>query len=809
MSMQTQEQAAITVSTGMFLHKIFGNDLGEARPFLVSFPGNPNSVGGSAWHGQAWAKEAGADVGLPATHNNFFSLASFMPAAGGAFNRRLNQFHAVHILVLDDISTKIDPSRIHLEPTYKIETSEQNYQWGYLLCDPLKDAELANAVQNAIIRAQLCDEGMTQPCTRLTRLPNGINGKRDPVFHCRLTSWSPDRRYSVEEFVRGLRLELMPPEKRRRQRLHQEQEHPEDGGLDDGGLSEQVLAALRERGWYKTQLRNDKHDVVCPWVESHTGKADNGAYFFDPNGEHPYGGFKCFHAHCTDRHIRDLLYVLGIKSPFPSLISLDSPILPSLPLDVLPPSLNDMVQAVAAHTETPPELAAGFGLACVATGVQQRIVVEVEPGYCEPLSVWTVTALESGTRKTAVANVMTAPLVEAEREKCAKAQEKITKIESERETIRVRVKALREATAKKGSSEDFENKKQEITKLEASMPEVPTLPRLFVQDITPEKLGQVMAENGERIALISDEGGIFDIFGGRYSNGIPNLDLILQAHAGSQVRVHRGSRPDVVMDRPALTMALSPQPSVLQGLATQSEFRGRGLLARFLYALPLSRLGYRTLTSQPIPPSVRDLYYRTIETLLKIEPAKDESGRFRPHVLTITSEARAEWKKFQRAVEEKMRDGGDYEHIRDWGGKLPGTAARLAGDLHCAEHAETLLENLTISLSTMQRALALAAFYQAHALAAFDAMGADYDLHAARHVWRWIERVQKSTFTARECFQALRGTYKKMEKLNPAFPVLIERGYLIEQEPPQPAGKSGRKKRIFVVNPDALKVPHD
>ena len=388
----------------------------------------------------------------------------------------------------------------------------------------------------------------------------------------------------------------------------------------------------------------------------------------------------------------------GAQNPsWPELIPLDVPILPSFPLDVLPSALDDMVQATAAHTETPPELAAGFGLAAVASAVQQHIVVEVEPGYREPSSIWTVTALESGTRKTAVASVMTAPLVEAERKECAKAQEKITKIESERETIRVRVKALREATAKKGSSEDFEDKKQEITKLESTMPEVPPIPRLFVQDITPERLGSIMSENGGRIALISDEGGIFDTLAGRYSSGVPNLDLFLQAHAGSPVRVHRGSRPDVVMDHPTLTIALSPQPSVLRGLATQPGFRGRGLLARYLYALPVSRLGYRTLTSQPIPPSVKNLYQGTIETLLKIEAVKDSSGQHKPHELTLSPEAHAEWKEFQYAVEEKMRDGGEYEYIRDWAGKLPGAAARLAGLLHCAEHAETIKRQASIA----------------------------------------------------------------------------------------------------------------
>lgn len=488
-----------------------------------------------------------------------------------------------------------------------------------------------------------------------------------------------------------------------------------------------------------------------------------------------------------------------------ALIPLDTPILPAMSLDVLPSTLRAMVQAVATNTETPPELAVGFGLAVTATACQRHFVVEVEHDYREPLNNWTLTTLESGNRKSGVMLHMVEPLIEAERRLCDLMSEKIATVESDRETIKAKLKALR-AQAAEGGSEDFEDKKQEIATLESTMPELPTLPRFWAQDITPEKLGQVMAENGERLTLISDEGGLFDILAGRYSNGIPNLDLFLQAHAGTPVRVHRGSRPDVVMNRPALTIALSPQPSVLHALATQPGFRGRGLLARYLYAVPSSRLGHRQLTSQPIPPSVRDLYKKTVTTLLSITPVTDGSGQLQPYVLRLSPDAHAEWKEFQRTVESKMRDDGAYEHIRDWAGKLPGAAARIAGLLHCAEYANTLPSNLTITIITMQRALSLAAFYQAHALAAFDMMGADPDLEKARRVWRWVEREQKKEFTARDCFQALRGSYPRMDLLNPAFVVLLERGYLLEQETAiDSMGRPGRKKRVFIVNPDALK----
>ena len=91
---------------------------------------------------------------------------------------------------------------------------------------------------------------------------------------------------------------------------------------------------------------------------------------------------------------------------------------------------------------------------------------------------------------------------------------------------------------------------------------VPMIPRLLVEDITPEHVATIMSHNHERIGLISDAGGIFEIMAGRYSNGLPNLDIFLKSYSGAAVRVDRGSRPSILLDHPALSIGLSPQPDV-------------------------------------------------------------------------------------------------------------------------------------------------------------------------------------------------------------------------------------------------------
>ena len=498
-------------------------------------------------------------------------------------------------------------------------------------------------------------------------------------------------------------------------------------------------------------------------------------------------------------------WLASVEETPPTLISLDDVTLPPLPIDAFPEALGNMIAAVAWATETPVELAGMMGLATVATCCQKYFVVEGAPGYTEPLSLWTVAALESGNRKSAVVSIMTAPLVQYEQAAKVDGHATRTAKESERLTTEATIKSLR---AKAASSADIADRKtiqEEILKLENGMPPVPTIPRLWAQDVTPEKLAGLMADNDEALALLSDEGGLFDMMEGRYSNGIPNLDLYLQGHAGTAVRVDRKSGPPVDLQRSALTIGISPQPSVLRGLTAQEGFRGRGLLARFLYAMPASPLGYRDLNTVPIPQSVTTAYAAMCQGLLAISAERDLTGRIIMKHLRLSPEAHAEWMAFARQVEGHLKPGGEFEHLKDWAGKLPGAVLRVAGIFHCAIHAHGTPQNHEISVATIGQALVLLAILAKHTRAVFELMGSDPDLEGARRIMRWAEREQRKEFAARDCFNALRGSYPKAAQLDPFFKMLIERGQLIPVDAPR-TGSGRPSSQRYTVHPDLIKV---
>ncbi len=304
------------VSNGEFLLEVFGGELAKARPVVVSFKGNPASLPGKVWFGRPWQSSNHMTTDLPADANNYFSLAVFRPDEAGRYRRQKARFHALHAVMLDDVGSKVPMERLTLQPSWLIETSPGNCQAGYLLREPLTDGLVADHLMNAIVVANLCDPGANGPRARLARLPVAVNGKHSPPFACRMLAWSPELRYSVEDLADGLQLEMARAKRSKRQRTRPAQDRPVDGDPvwiprpDENS----VLVALRNRGFYKKPLGEGKHDLTCPWVQEHTGQADGGTAYFEPDDLWPIGGFKCQHGHCADRHVRDLLRVLDIEA---------------------------------------------------------------------------------------------------------------------------------------------------------------------------------------------------------------------------------------------------------------------------------------------------------------------------------------------------------------------------------------------------------------------------------------------------------------------------------------------------------------
>ena len=139
------------VGNGEFLLAVFGANLADARPLVVSFEGNPGSGPKKRWCGLPWQSESGIFPRLPPTANNYFSLATFRPDGAGQFRGQKAHFHALYAFMLDDIGSKVAAECLTLPPSWLLETSAGNHQAGHLLSEPLRDGAAIDRLMNAII----------------------------------------------------------------------------------------------------------------------------------------------------------------------------------------------------------------------------------------------------------------------------------------------------------------------------------------------------------------------------------------------------------------------------------------------------------------------------------------------------------------------------------------------------------------------------------------------------------------------------------------------------------------------------------
>jgi len=167
-------------------------------------------------------------------------------------------------------------------------------------------------------------------------------------------------------------------------------------------------------------------------------------------------------------------------------------------------------------------------------------------------------------------------------------------------------------------------------------------------------------------------------------------------------------------------MGLTVQPEVLRGLIGRPGFRGRGLLARFMYSLPVSLIGRCTVRPPGVQADVRAEYERHIRALL--DKAQSDDGE--PITLTLTPAARERLEALAIATESRLAEHGDLGHLADWGGKLVGMVVRVAGLLHLAERPEDAVAGTeSISAQTVASAIRIGEYAVAHAHGAFAEMG--------------------------------------------------------------------------------------
>ena len=399
-------------------------------------------------------------------------------------------------------------------------------------------------------------------------------------------------------------------------------------------------------------------------------------------------------------------------------IPLEGPELPPFPLETLPPSIAAYIAAVSESLQIPPDMAAACALGVLSICLQKKAAVRINDDWLEPVNLFILVVADPSERKSPCIKQMNYPLLEYETRWNTEHGFEIETGRRYKNSLKRKVENLEKKVADgRASWEDLAaaiKEEQEFKALQAL--------RLFLDDVTAEKLITHLAEYGGVCAIMSSEGGIFEILAGRYC-GDSNFDVVLKGFSGDSLRVDRATRASETIDSPALTILLMVQPSVLSGVMGNKDFRGRGLTARFLYCIPKSRVGGRNKKPKTVPPEIRSRYEKLLFTLLRFNPENTREIRLSEEAETLRAD-------YADEIEHRLKE--EYADMQDWAGKIVGTTMRIAGLLCLADAAEHLPQafespetfpELVITKEQMQLALWIGSYFIEQAKAAYCRMG--------------------------------------------------------------------------------------
>jgi hypothetical protein len=455
-------------------------------------------------------------------------------------------------------------------------------------------------------------------------------------------------------------------------------------------------------------------------------------------------------------------------------------------------------------------MAGMLALGIVGAGLAKKFRVVIRDGWSEPTNIYVAVALLPGERKSAVFADAMGPVELYEREEAERMQPIIAEAASEHRMMEARLKQSETKAAKATDAIECEILKDEAKKLAKDVAEhvVPEVPQCFCDDVTPEKLANMLAQQGGRMLLASAEGTAFEIAKGRYSE-TANFDVFLKGHSGDPLRVGRISRASDFVEQPALSCALAVQPDVIRGLAEQASMRGRGFLARWFYAIPISCVGFRQVAPPAMPEDVPLYFQQGMLSIWRLTGTVDAFGSPAPHRLRFSPEADQVLREFESWLEPQLADGEELSHLAGWANKLAGGIARLAGILHMAQCVAKGECEQVIDAPTVAAAVKLGRDYLLpHAQAAFGLMGADPRIETARSVLAWMARqvecieyveTDPPTFSRRDIHQGCRRRFGSVEDVDPVIDLLVKCCWLRQVGDGRPGrGQPGPR---YLVNP--------
>lgn len=475
--------------------------------------------------------------------------------------------------------------------------------------------------------------------------------------------------------------------------------------------------------------------------------------------------------------------------------------LPRLDCAKLPPVLGDFCRELSSEMQVSEESVLANALGAVATCAQSTYSVELYgTSTIQPTNLFIMSPLPSQSRKRASLKTCLGAIARWEQAQAREVEPIITrenfrKMITKRNIRKLAKDAANAQVARNG--EAFEALLTQLTDLEMSLRNSTILPRLVTDTLAG--LEETVHEQHETLTLASADDNCLDILSSASSRSAK--ELVAKAWDAEPYTAQKKDR--VYHMRPRLTMALSPQKSAFADPRKVKLLQSRGLARNFVYFMPDETQtfanGSKVSKEGKMEKEVANAFFERVLRLLPASWNAPEEAR----MLTLSPDAELMWLGY-RDKAEKLCEGLDAP-MQEWATAFANeTVGRIAALFHLVS-CDNPRTDLVVSSEEMEQALALGDLLFEHAKAAFGLMLQESPAEAAGKILDLVTRNSWRVFSARECFQSLRGQalFRTMKPLNTALEALVEHGYI---RTITVKGKSGRPMERFELNPAVVQT---
>ena len=270
--------------------------------------------------------------------------------------------------------------------------------------------------------------------------------------------------------------------------------------------------------------------------------------------------------------------------------------LPEFPVECLPAILEREARAISGLCGVPLGMSGPMVLATASASIGKGLRVRSLPGRVTPANLFVLVCKTSGSGGSLTFKYATAPLVGMQKTRRREFDENEKPlIDAERAVVSSQIDGLK-TKWKRAEAGDREQLVEELAQLNQKLVEIEkrVSPVLFVTNITPEKLADMLVEHGETLAHFeSDAADALGIIMGKlYGDGkLTRESLWLKSYTGEPHVEFRSNekRKPIHLVAPCLSVLFVATPDKAQELFRTPRLTSGGLLPRFLVCDPAAR----------------------------------------------------------------------------------------------------------------------------------------------------------------------------------------------------------------------------